>query len=48
MDNRKYWTGQQNQLRLLLNTKTHFEQAIQLFLQQHAAVHTAQVSGMQC
>ena len=44
MDNRKNWTSQQNQLRLLLNTKTHFEQAMLLFLQQHAAVYSAHVS----
>jgi hypothetical protein len=44
VDNRKNWTGQQNELRLLLNSKSHFEQAIHLFLQQHAAVHTAYVA----
>ena len=48
MDNRKNWTSQQNELRLLLNSKSHFEQAIQLFLQQHAAVHAASVSGAHC
>ena len=48
MDNRKNWTSQQDQLRQLLNSKAHFEQAIQLFLQQHAAVHTTQVSGSNC
>ena len=48
MDNRKSWTSQQNQLRLLLGSKTHFEQAIHLFLQLHAAVHAAQVSGAHC
>ena len=45
MDNRKNWTSQQNELRLLLNSKTHFEPAIQLFLQQHTAVHSAQAAG---
>ena len=48
MDNRKNWTSQQNELRLLLNSKSHFEQAIHLFLQQHAAVHAASVSGAPC
>jgi hypothetical protein len=46
MDNRKNWTGQQNELRLLLNSKSHFEQAIHLFLQQHAAVHAACISAL--
>jgi hypothetical protein len=48
LNNRKNWTSQQNQLRLLLNSKSHFEQAVQLFLQQHAAVHAAHVSRVPC
>jgi hypothetical protein len=48
MDNRKNWTSQQNQLRLLLGSSSRFEQAIHLFLQQHAAVHTEAVSGAHC
>ena len=48
MDNRKNWTSQQNELRLLLGARAHFEQAMQLFLQQHAAVHSALVSGSGC
>jgi len=48
LDNRKNWTSQQNELRLLLASKVHFEQAIHLFLQQHAAVHSSQVSGTHC
>jgi hypothetical protein len=44
MDNRKTWTSQQDRLRKLLSAKAHFEQAIQLFLEQHAAVHTALIS----
>jgi hypothetical protein len=48
MDNRKNWTSKQNELRLLLSSKAHFEQAIRLFLQQHAAVHTSQSSGASC
>ena len=51
MNNRKNWTSQQNELRLLLNSKSHFEQAIHLFLQQHAAVHAASIAeatGPQC
>ncbi len=44
MDHRKEWTRQQTQLRKLLNAKGCFEQGIQLFLQQHAAVHTRKIS----
>jgi hypothetical protein len=46
MDNRKNWTSQQNELRLLLTSKSHFEQGIHLFLQQHAAVHAACISAV--
>ena len=45
MDNRKNWTRQQTQLRQLLSAKANFSAGIQLFLQQHAAVHTAAVSN---
>src|SRR5574341_1494708 len=44
MDNRKRWTRQQNQLRQFLAAKVHFQQAIDLFLRQHAAVHSSQIS----
>lgn len=47
MDNRKNWTRQQDQLRKLISARAHFEQAVQLFLAQHAAVHTAKISGSQ-
>jgi len=45
MDARKNWTQRQDQLRKALTSKTHFDEAIELFLSQHAAVHTAQISG---
>ncbi len=45
MENRKEWTAQQTNLRQLLSAKSHFDEAIGLFLQQHAAVHTAEISG---
>jgi hypothetical protein len=45
MDNRKHWTQQQDQLRKALTSKAHFGEAMALFLAQHAAVHTAAVSG---
>ena len=44
MDARKIWTEQQNQLRKLLSAKAHFDEAIHLFLHQHAVVHTAEIS----
>jgi hypothetical protein len=47
MDNRKAWTSQQTVLRNVLSSSVHFEQAIPLFLQQHAAVHSASISGKQ-
>jgi hypothetical protein len=47
VDYRKNWTGQQTQLRALLSAQAHFTEGIQLFLQQHAAVHTAEISGSQ-
>jgi hypothetical protein len=45
MDHCKNWTRQQTELRKLLSAKTYFAEGIQLFLRQHAAVHTAAVSG---
>lgn len=45
MDHRKLWTQNQDQLRKALGSKAHFTAAIELFLAQHAAVHTAEVSG---
>ncbi len=45
MDNRKEWTARQTNLRQLLGAKSHFDEAIALFLQQHAAVHAAEISG---
>jgi hypothetical protein len=47
MDYRKNWTAQQTQLRALLSARAHFAEGIQLFLQQHAAVHTTEISGGQ-
>jgi hypothetical protein len=49
IENRKLWTRRQDRLRKLLGVKAYFGDAIQLFLQQHAAVHTAAVSaGRNC
>jgi hypothetical protein len=45
MDNRKQWTQRQDQLRKLLTSKAHYDEAINLFLEQHANVHTAAISG---
>jgi hypothetical protein len=45
MDDRKRWTQQQILLRKYLAAKAHFEEAVKLFLQQHAAVHSAEISG---
>ncbi|MDD5370314.1 MAG: hypothetical protein PHQ40_14620 [Anaerolineaceae bacterium] len=44
MDNQKRWTLRQGQLRQFLTTTVHFEQAIQLFLQQqcHSFLHLNQ------
>jgi hypothetical protein len=44
MDNRKNWTARQDQLRKALSSKSRFEEALALFLEQHAAVHTAAIS----
>ncbi len=46
MDNRKLWTQHQDQLRKALSSKAHFAEAQGLFLTQHAAVHTAEISGI--
>jgi hypothetical protein len=45
MDKRKRWTQHQDQLRQALGSKAHFSEAVTLFLTQHAAVHTAEISG---
>lgn len=45
MDNRKNWTSRQDLLRKTLASKPRFDEAIALFLEQHAAVHTAQISN---
>ncbi len=45
MDDRRKWTARQDQLRKLLNAKAHFDEAMRLFLEQHAAVHGAEISG---
>ena len=45
MDNRKNWTKRQDQLRKALSSRAHFDEAMRLFLAQHAAVHTAEISG---
>ncbi len=44
MDHRKSWTQQQTLLRKLLSSKASSEQGVQLFLQQHAATHTAAIT----
>jgi len=44
MDYKKYWTAQQDLLRKALSSKSHFNEAINLFLLQHAAVHSAHIS----
>ena len=45
MDNRKFWTQNQENLRKALSSKTRFEEAVELFLQQHASVHSASISN---
>lgn len=45
MDNRKNWTQKQDMLRKALSSRPRFDEAIQLFLSQHAAVHSAAISG---
>ena len=47
MEYRKNWTAQQAVLRKLLRSKYHFEQALPHFLSQHAATHTAAISGIE-
>jgi hypothetical protein len=42
---RKTWNAQQKKLRALLSEPTQHRQAIDLFLQQHAAVHSALMSN---
>jgi hypothetical protein len=45
MDHRKNWTQKQDLLRKTLSSKARFDEAIQLFLSQHAAVHSSAISG---
>lgn len=45
MDARKNWTESQDRLRKALSSRVHFDEALELFLSQHAAVHTAEISG---
>ncbi len=44
--NRKLWNQQQKILRNVLEGKSDQDQAIELFLKQHAMLHAAEVSGM--
>jgi hypothetical protein len=43
--NRKYWNEQQQALRQALNKPSEHTRAVQLFLDQHAMLHTAEVAG---
>jgi len=43
--NRKRLLGQQTELRRLMMTKERFDEAMQLFFEQHASLHTAQVGS---
>ena len=45
--NRKFWNGQQQALRQSLAHPEEHSKAIELFLRQHAMVHTAEMSGME-
>ena len=45
MDNRKIWTQNQENLRKALSSKARFDEAVELFVQQHAAVHSAAISN---
>ncbi len=45
--NRKLWNQQQKILRNVLEGKSDQDQAIEMFLKQHAMLHTAEVSGME-
>lgn len=45
MDHRKNWTQKQAELRKALSSKAHFDEASALFMEQHAAVHCADISG---
>ena len=47
MEARKIWTQQQAQLRKALASRANFQEALELFLAQHAAVHSAEISGGQ-
>jgi hypothetical protein len=45
MDPRKEWTQRQTLLRKLLSVKESYAEGVQLFLQQHAAAHSAEIAG---
>lgn len=45
MDNRKNWTKNQDLLRKTLASRSRFDEAVQVFLDQHSAVHSAAISG---
>jgi hypothetical protein len=47
MDPRKEWTQRQTLLRKLLSGKENFTEGMRLFLEQHAAAHSAAISGGQ-
>ena len=42
---RKDWNRKQKQLRPLLSKPDQLTEAVQLFLQQHAVLHSAKISG---
>jgi hypothetical protein len=44
--NRSYWNQQQQALRITLTHPDKFNQAISLFIKQHAMVHSADMSGL--
>jgi hypothetical protein len=44
-ERRKHWTEQQSELRKALSSAVNFAQGMQLFLEQHAVMHTAEISG---
>jgi hypothetical protein len=44
-ERRKHWTEQQAELRKALSSAAHFERAIQLFAEQHAVLHSAEIYG---
>ena len=46
--NRKQWNERQKKLRELLNSRDHYADAISLFSQQHAEVHSGEMSSLEC